>query len=473
MKKTAPLLLLFAIVMLQSFATRAQTVWNLPDCIAHALENNLDIRHQRMQAERASHDLVQSYANVLPALNAGSSFGYNYGRTIDQVTNEYFTERIASQRISASGNIHLFAGFRTINNIRYSLARQTALRYDTERMQNDLILTIANAYLQILYFEDMLEVARQQLELSRQQVERTRILLQGGTVSRGDLLEMEAMAAEEEVRMINTKNHLNLAYLELVYLLELDPEQEFTIERPGLKVADIPFIYDPGTVVEKALNIEPSVTAARERISMAENGLDITRGQRLPTLSLSTNLGTAYSEAFKRLANNDQTQMLHAGAGGGHLAYAKNGNTPVLETIPYRDQLTENYYGSVHLILNIPIFNNMQTRTNIQHARINLEQAKIGYESTKNRLSQVIHQAHADALAAYQGYVSNTKALDAAKESYQFSEQGFGLGLVSTLEYNEARARLNRAEISALQAMYEFVFKVKILEFYQGEGFVL
>lgn len=472
MKKTASLLFLFTIIMLQAHNAQSQTVWSLQDCTAHALENNLDVRQQRLQAERADHDVMQSYANILPSLNAGSTFGYNYGRTIDQVTNEFFTERIASQRLSTSGSIHLFAGFRTINNIRYQLARQTAMRYDTERMQNDLILTIANAYLQILYFEDMLEVTEQQLQISRQQVERTRILLQGGTVSRGDLLEMEAMAAEQEVRMINTKNNLNLAYLELVHLLELDPEEEFAIKKPGLEVADIPVIYDPTMVIEKALNIEPSVTAARERISMAENGLAITRGQRMPILSLNTNLGTAYSEAFKRVANNDQTQTMHAGTGS-YLAHAKNGDAPVLETIPYRDQLTENYYRSVGLTLNIPIFNNMQVRTNIQHARIDLEQARIGYERTKNNLSQIIHQAHADAMAAYQGYVSNSKALDAAKESYQFSEQGFGLGLVSTLEYNEAKARLNRAEISALQAMYEFVFKVKILEFYQGEGFVL
>ncbi len=464
----------FVFMFLSPLNVTSQSPWSLQDCTDHALENNLDIRRQRLDAERAGHDLVQSYANVLPTLGAGTSVGFNLGRSIDQVTNEFFTERIASQRMLASSDLHIFAGFRTINNIRYNLARQTAFRYDTEKMENDMILTIANAYLQILYFEDMLEVAQQQLEISRQQVERTRILYEGGTVSRGDVLETEAMAAEEEVRVTNTKNHLDLAYLELIHLLELDPEKDFSIEHPEIKIEEIPFLYDPGLVVEKALHIEPSVTAARERIAMAENGLAITRGQRIPTLSLHTGLGTAYSEAFKRVPNNlAKNTPASVTAQSPVMALDANNGMPAPETVPYRDQLSENYYRSVQLTLNIPIFNHLRVRTNVQHARIDLEQARIGYQRTKNNLSQIIHQAHADALAAYQEYVSNTKALEAAKESFQFSEQGFGLGLVSTLEYNEAKARLNRAEVSALQSVYEFVFKVKILEFYQGEGFVL
>ncbi len=475
MQKTVPFLTLFVLMMLAPWHAAAQNAWSLEDCTNHALENNLDIRRQRLDAERADHDVTQSYANVLPSLGAGTSFGYNLGRSIDQVTNEFFTERIASQRMIASSELNIFAGFRTINNIRYNLARQTAFRYDTERMENDMILTIANAYLQILYFEDMVEVAQQQVELSRQQVERTRVLFEGGTVSRGDVLETEAMAAEEEVRLTNTKNHLDLAYLELMHLLELDPGQDFSIQRPELEVEAIPFLYDPGQVVEKALHVEPSVSAAKERISMAENGLAITKGQGTPRLSLNTALGTAYSEAFKRAPNNNPAKSTPANlpAGSPVMAHATNNGMPVPETVPYRDQLSENYFRSIQLTLNIPIFNHLHTRTNIQHARIDLEQARISYQRTKNNLGQIIHQAHADALAAYQEYVSNTKALEAAKESFQFSEQGFGLGLVSTLEYNEAKARLNRAEVSALQSMYEFVFKVKILEFYQGEGFVL
>ena len=150
-----------------------------------------------------------------------------------------------------------------------------------------------------------------------------------------------------------------------------------------------------------------------------------------------------------------------------------NQDTPVFETIPYRDQISENLFRAVQVTLQIPIFNNLRARTEIQHARIDKDRAQIQLERTKTRLNQLIHQSHADAMAAYQDYLSNTKALDAARESLSHADESFRLGLISTLEYNEAVTRFNRAEINLIQSTYEFVFMVKILEFYQGEGFRL
>ncbi len=469
--------LLIAFSLSTAWAQNMQNidVWSLERCIAHALENNLDVRIQRLSEEKADHDLVQSYTNLLPGINANTNFGLNYGRSIDQVTNEIYTERIGSQSLSASGNLTLFAGFRTINNIRYNLARQTAFRYNTESMENDLILTIANAYLQILYLEDMLEVAAEQLELSREQTRRTRILLEGGAVSRRDLLEMEAVEAEEQVRYTNVRNNLNLAYLELIHLLELDPSEPFTVQRPNIDVSAFRFFYDPTEVFEKVLIIEPSLRAAKYRISMAEKGLSIANGERMPTISLNTSLRSRYSEAYRLPVNqNGNGKSLTSGQNGLFSASnPSNENPPIMEIVPYRDQLTENYARSAFITLSIPILNQFQARTRIQHARIDLDQARMSFEQTKNNLSRIIHQAHADAMAAYEEYNSNTKALEASRESYNYAEQGYTLGQVSTLELNEAKARLNRAEINLIQSMYEFVFKVNILEFYQGEGFVL
>lgn len=452
----------------------AQDTWSLERCINHALENNLDIRNQHLQLEGAGHDVMQSYMYMLPSINTGSRLSVSYGRSTDDVTNEIFTERIMSQRLSANASLVLFSGFRTINNIRYQLARQTAFRYDTEKHQNDLILTIANAYLQIMYFEDMLEIRAEQLELSRQKVSHTRVLLNGGTVSQRDMLEMEAIAAEYEVAYTSVENQLNLSYLELIHLLELDPEDDFRIERPELQLSEVQFFYDAAVIYENASHIEPGLGAARERILMAENGLAMVKGERMPTLSLGAELGSAYSDVFERLVEpNNHSRTLNS-----HTAYnlpvRKNDEPlPVWETIPYRDQLSENYSRNAHITINIPIFNHFQTRTRVQQARIQVDQARNNYERTKNQLSRVIHQAHADAKAAYTEYLSNAKALEASEASFAFAEEGFNLGRVSTYEFSEAQARLNRAQVNMLQSMYEFVFKVKILEFYQGEGFVL
>ena len=474
MNKKSFLLLFVTLFLITPAVLHAQSTWSLERCIDHALINNLDIRRQQLEVERARHAAIQSYGNFLPTLSGSSSYGYRYGRSVDQVTNEIFTQRIASQNMYMSGSLNLFSGFQAINSYRLNQARQNAVSYETESMENDLILSIANAYLRILYLEDLVDITGQQLSVSTEQLERTRVLKQGGTVTRGHLLEMEAMAAEEEVRYTNAQNQLSLAYLDLIILLELDPEDDFSIERPVLVMESHSFFYDPDHIYQKALQTEPSIFAAQERVEMAEKNLAISRGSRIPNLFLTSSLSTAYSEAFRRLANNDNANTLATiPRSANPNDYMLRNGDPVFEVIPYREQLSQNFSRNIQIGINIPILNRLQARTSIQYARIDLEQSRLNYERQKNNLGRVIHQAHADALAAYKSYMSNEKSLEAARESFHFADQRFNMGLMSSVEFNEAKTRLNRAEINALQAMYEFIFMAKILEFYQGEGFSL
>ena len=436
-------------VLLLPAISSAREIWSLERCFEHARSHNLSIKQQRLLADKASNDLRQSYSMLYPNLNASSNQGFNYGRTIDRFTNEFATERVAFQDMYLASELTLFAGFQQINNIRMNLARNTAFRYDADKLENDIILSIASAYLQILYFEDMVDVARQQLAVSRQQVERTRILLEGGTVARGALLEIEAQASQEELNLLTAENNLNLSYLELVHLLDLDPAVPFAIEKPALEVDGSFVFYDPTTVINRAMMREPSVLASRSRIEMAEKGLQLYQGERYPRLGFTSYIGTGYSGAARRLENQ----------------------VPV--AIPYRDQVTDNFNLAVQLRLQVPIFNRFQVHTRVQNARIDLETARLAHDQTQNNLNKAIQQAHADAMAALQKYQGTQKSMYAFAESYHYAEQRFSLGMISSIEYNEAKARLARAEVEALQAKYEFLFKVKILEFYQGDGFVL
>ncbi len=374
----------------------------------------------------------------------------------------------------ASSEVVLFSGFQNINNIRLHLARHTAFRYDTRHMENNMILSLASAYLQILFFEDRVAVAREQLEIIQQQVERTRIMLEGGTVARGALLEIEAQAAEEELNLLNAENNLKLSYLELIHLLDLDPQQEFQIVHPDLEV-DEGFIFSrPQSVYKKALQVEPSVGAARERISMAEKNLSINRGEYSPRLSFAAQIGSGYSEAARRPIGEEGTgQYQTIGHTESGEAVLREIMMPILEDIPYRDQISDNFNRVIQLRLTIPVFNRLHVRTRVQNSRLELDKARMGYELSKNNLNKTIQQAHADAMAAYQKFLSTEKSKEAFEESFKYTEQRFNLGMVSSLEYNEAKARLARAEVDALQSKYEFIFQTKILEFYQGLGFEL
>ncbi len=448
------ILSIFSLLLCLPPLALAQNTWSLERCIDHALSHNLQIKQQQLAEERSRNDLRQSYANLFPSLNAGSSQGYNYGRTVDPFTNEFATERVAFQRMSASSGMMLFAGFQNVNNIRYHLEQHTAFRHDTEKMKNDIVLAIASAFLQVMYFEDLVVVNNQQLEVMEEQLRRTRLMMEGGSVSRGTYLEIEAQTAQERVNLLNAKNNLDLALLELVHILDLDPADEFIVQRPDLQVEENILLQDEAAVLDRALVLEPSVQAARQRILMAERHLAISRGEQSPRLSFYASYGSGYSGASRRQVG-------------------EQGSTPIYEKVPYKEQIEKNVNQGIGLELNIPIFNRLQTRRRIQNARIDLENSRLTYELTRNNLGKTIQQAHADASAALQRYEATIRSQDAYREAFRHAEQQFNLGTITSMEYNESKARLARSEMDALQAKYDFIFKQKILDFYQGEGFSL
>lgn len=453
--------------------TMAQQAWTLQDCIDHAMRHNLEIKLQELDEESGRYDLEQSYANFLPGLNAEASQGLSFGRSVDPFTNEFSTEQIMRQNAGASTTVVLFAGFQNINYMRRSMLRHTVLRYDTERIKNDITLNIAAAFMQILYNEDFVETAQQQVELISQQLERTRILYEGGTVPRGSLLEIEARLAEEKVNLVNAENNLRLSYLELIQLLDLDPAEEFVVVRPEIDVSEQVILHDPNAAFKKALQVEPGVQAAFSRIHMAEKALAQERGRRSPVLTLVGSLGTGYSQANEQLVRREPTGRIQIGYLDDNTPVYTDGFENIFERKPYNDQIRDNFSQYVGLNLRIPLFNRWEVRTRVQQSKVELSRAQNQYELTRNNLNKIIQQAHADAMAAYQRYQATTKSLDSYMEAFNYTRQRFDLGMVSSVEFNESQNRLARAEREALQARYDFVFKMKIMEFYMGDGFTL
>ncbi len=451
----------------------SQQTWSLQDCIDHAIQHNIELRLQRLNEQDTEFSVEQSYANFLPSLNASFSHGYSFGRSVDPFTNEFSTERIMRQNSGATSSVVLFAGFQNVNYLRYNLLRNTAFRYDTEKLQNEIILTIGAAFMQVMYSEDFVETAEQQVEVISQQLERTRALFEGGTLPRGSVLEIEARLAEEELNLITARNNLRMAYIELIQLLDLDPADEFIIERPDTQVDEQFVILDAESVFEKAMQVQPAIMAANSRIMMAEKQIEIDRGRRSPVLSLNADLGTGFSEAAMQFAGREELGPMQIGYLEDNTPVFTDGYNNIMEIKPYRDQIRDNFYQYVGLSLRIPIFNRWEVRTRIQHSRVDLLRARDQFELTRNNLNKAIQQAHADAQAAYQKYEATIKSLDAFNESFHYTRQRFDLGMVSSVEFNESQTRLARAEREALQAKYDYIFKVKIMEFYMGEGFRL
>lgn len=467
--KTNSLIFLFLLLLYFSGKVQAQEVriWSLEDCIHHAIENNLRIKQQRLGVDLARENLSQAQATRFPSLNANASHNYNYGRTLDPLTNEFATERIQSNNFSVSSGVTLFSGFQIRKSIERERYELDASRFDVESMENDIALSVASMYLQILFAKELVEVSARQLEITRQQVERTSKLVDAGTLARGSLLTIQAQEASEELQLINAENQLNIAYLDLMQLLDLPLDVGFAIEVPFIEIFESETLgYSPMQIYDAAVGIQPDVLSADIRVASAAKSHEIARAGRSPSLALSGSMGTGYSEARLRLVENTDKALQ------GKMASAYDVfDSPMnftTEVIPFREQLEDNFNRSIGLFLRIPVFNNYQVKANIGRSRIALENSRLQRQLVRDQLYKIIEQAHQDAHAALKRYLATEKNVTALEEAFRYTEQRFNVGMVNTLEYNDAKNRLTTAESELLQSKYEYVFRVKVLDFYLG-----
>jgi outer membrane protein len=447
----------------------AQEVWTLEACVAHALENNIQIKQQKLGVDMARENLLQRQAGRFPNLNANASHGYNFGRTIDPFTNEFATERVQFNNFNVGSGMTLFSGFQIHNSVKQSEMELEASRYDVATMENDIALAVASAYLQILFSMELLDMALNQIEITEQQVSRTGQLVDAGTLPRGSLFTVQAQLAGEEVQVVNARNQLDIAYLNLAQLLDLEDAEDFRILVPEIAILpDDDLEHSPMQIFSTAVRTQPQVMASDFRVASAERGLDVARGGRSPMLSIRGSYGTGFSGASREVTDAVMGEPREIGQTATGIPVFAPTFEYETRIKPFRDQLSDNLNRSIGLYLTIPIFNNYQARTTIGRSQIALENARLSRQLVRDQLFKTIQQAHADAQAALKRYMASEKNVDALEESFMYTEQRFNVGMVNVLEYNDAKNRLTAAQSEMLQAKYEYVFRTKILDFYVG-----
>jgi len=453
------------------FSANAQKTWSLQNCIDYALANNISIKQQQLTGQLAKINLLQSKAGILPGINGGASHAYNYGKTIDMYTNQFASNTVQSDNFYLSSDVTLFSGFQLLNNIKQNKIDLQASQYDLDKMMNDLSLNISTAYLQILYTIELLNNAGNQLGITNQQVIRTKKLVDAGTLAKGTLLTLEAQAATEDLAVVNAQNNLDLSYLTLAQMLDISAVDSFKIEIPKLDVpAESSLLTKPEQIYSFALGKQPEIKSAELKVKSSEISLSIAHGMRSPTLSLRASYGTGYSGASKRLKSFQMSvDTIGYTVQSPPVYVVAPGYTYEYENTPFKDQFTDNVNKSINFNLSIPVFNGWQTNTAISKAKIAIQNAEYSLQTTKNTLYKSIQQAYADAVAALNKYKSSQKSVEALKESYKYAEQKFEVGLVNTTDYNDAKNKLAEAESNLLQAKYEYVFRLKILDFYMGK----
>ncbi|MCG6189173.1 TolC family protein [Maribellus maritimus] len=423
-----------------STTTFAQSSWSLQKCIDYALENNIQIQQQKLNNQYYQNQVSQAKSDRLPNLNANLSNNYSFGRSLN-ADNVY--ESVNSTQLNGylSSNLTLFNGLTLQNTIdQYELDFQATMQ-DFEKAKDDLVLNIAASYLEILFAEELVEVSNAQIEVTQQQINRTQQLVDAGSLARGALLEIEAQLAQEELTLVNRENSVQLAYLTLYQLLELPISESFKVEVPKLpEIKANVTMANSYDVFKNAINVRPEIKASQLRVESARKQLEIAKGNRYPSLSLGLN----YNNQYYEIMNSDLPQK------------------------SFDDQLKSNSRYGMGLNLSIPIFNKFQIKNGISNAKLQVADYEYRLQSARNVLRKDIEQAYTNALAALNRYVSSEKAVKSTEEAFRYTEEKFNVGMVNSVEYNQSKNNLTVAQSELLQARYEYIFRTKILDFYNG-----
>ncbi len=449
MKKCVALILFAVLSGLSLFAQNSDYIWSLERCIQYALENNLQVKRQLLAVKIAKNDLTQSYYEAFPNVNAGLAHDFSSGRSLNIETYAWENTRKQQGNLGISSNLTLFKGLQNLNSMKYNKYSFLSSEEDLEKVKDNITLSITTAYLQVLFAEELLIIARNLYEITLLQVSKSSKMVEVGNMAKGELLQIKAQAASEKLNVATRENELNLSTLELTQLLDLDSTGNFVIVRPeNLYVENLGIPQTVEDIFRIAITFLPQIKSSEYNVKMAERYLALRKGERRPSINLR---GLYYSRYLKGAYN-----PLDPSAG-----------------YFYRDQLRDNQYSQLSVGLDIPIFNRMVVQTNISKAKIQVEDSKYALDQDIQALYKNIQQVQGNALAALEKYNAGLEAVASNKEAFKYTQQKFDVGLVNTVDYNISKNDLLKAESELLQAKYEFIFRMKIIDYYKGKEITL
>ncbi len=374
----------------------------------------------------------------------------------------------------------LFMGFQQLNLIKQSELQLQASQLDVLSAQNDVTIQIVTSYLNILFANELIQLSELTRNLTQQQLDRTRILFDAGSVAHNAVLDLESQLATDELDLINAQNQRDIAHLSLQQLLNLPITSEFRIEVPAIPEPDQnPVLLSGDQVYDVAAQTQPAIQAADLRVLSAAKALDVAKGGYSPRISLNAGVSTRYSSTNQLLLGREtidqglQRQSLgfYDAAGTDEVViYAPSiFQVPMYGDYHFLDQLKDNIYKQVGVSLQIPILNGLQVRMGVQRAKLQEQNAQINAEVARNNLRQTIEQAYVDALAAHRRYVAAKEQLRATEKNYQNAQLRLNAGVINTVDFNIVANTYRSAQSNLLQAKYEYTFKLKVLDFYQGK----
>ncbi|MBT9188000.1 TolC family protein [Zobellia russellii] len=441
--KLTALLLLFSI----GAVSAQQKKWTLQECVDYAVEHNLSVEQYELDLQNAQIDKSDAVGAMLPAVNSSASVTGSTGLSFDPTTNQPVTTTILSANGGLTSSLTLFDGLRNLHRLNRAKLNALSNQYRLDDLKDDIRLSVANAYLQILSNKETLKVFEAQFAVSEQDLKRSKELVDAGVIPKGDLLEIEATAANLEQQIVNTQNQVLISRINLAQLLQITDYENFDVldadfEVPPSEVQS----KSPKEIFAEALTFRNDIKFSQSNIDLAKKDLDIAKGAIYPTLGAFFNYNTRYS---------DQGGFDSA---TGRLVPAES----------FVNQLWINDGISYGARLDIPIFNGFAVKNNIKRSKINVEKAKLQLEQDKLDLETSINQAYVDVKSFSKAYDAAQKTLDARRLAYDYSRERYDVGLMNAFDFSQAQSRVDNAEAELIRTKYDYIFRLKVLEFYFG-----
>lgn len=465
------ILTIFLFIGLLNLSLAQSSTWDLQQCVDYAQKNNISLKQTEINAQINKNNAVQSKAAILPTVNAGAQHTYNFGRTIDRYTNTFANTQVLSQNFYVSSNVVLWSGLAQYNNIKANQYQYLSSAESYLQQRNDLALNVATAYINVIFSDEILQISKKQYKITEEQLIRTEKLAEAGTLAKSAVYDLKAQLANEDVNVIISDNNYQIAMLTLKQLLNLDTLNNFNISRPEVDLLNNELAtLSVQNIYELALKNQHSIKSASYNVMAAEKSLDIARGKVSPTLSATGSLGTGTSALDKNIdaVNVVGVEQAPYITETGQLIYQ-----PKTEIItskkPFADQFKDNVNKSFGFTLSVPIFNGLQTVTGIKNAKLTALNAKYSQDLMEQNLYKTIAQAYANARAALNKYNASKSSVEASEQSFFYAQQKFNVGAISTFDFNTAKTRSQNALGNLVQAKYDYVFKLKVLDYYQGK----
>lgn len=472
MKNKFCTLFLFVIALAVGQVNAQAKKWTLEECVDYAVKNNISIKLTGLDAQTAKVSKSDALGAFLPTANIQGSHSWNIG--LNQNITTGLLENQTTQFTSAGLNVgvDIYNGLQNQNRLRRSNLAIVAAQYKLVKMQEDIALNVANAYLQILFNKENLKVQEQQLAYDNKQMERTEQLVEGGAVPKGDLLDIKATIAADLQKKIAAENALLISKLSLAQLMQLEDFQNFDTTDSDYPDQSTVLLEQPSTIYSKAKETRTDLKAARADVEVAEKDVKIARGAYQPRLTGFYSFATraAYADKVVGLAQdpNNPTSVIGF-VEGTNQNVVQNNFKPVLgKRDPILDQFNDNKGHSFGLSLNIPILNGFTVRNNVQRSKIDLERSQITLQQKELDLERNVYTAYTDAQGALKAYDAAVSAAKAREESLSYAKERYEVGLINVFDLNQAQTLSVNAQSEVLRTKYDYIFKVKILEFYFG-----